>query len=60
MNTMIATARRFAADEGGITAIEYGLIAAVMAAAIAAAVGGVGTALTSAFAAIASRITTAT
>ncbi len=58
MNTMIAAARRFAEDEDGITAIEYGLIAAVMAAAIVAAVGGVGTALRTAFQSIATTITT--
>ncbi|SFV10397.1 Flp family type IVb pilin [Pseudoduganella namucuonensis] len=31
MNTVITTIRNFARDEEGITAIEYGLIAAVMA-----------------------------
>lgn len=37
MNTLLAAAREFVRDEDGITAIEYGLIAAVMAGAIATA-----------------------
>lgn len=37
MNALMAAARDFVRDEEGITAIEYGLIAAVMAGAIAAA-----------------------
>ena len=34
---------RFAQDESGATAIEYGLIAAIMAVAIIAAMGALGT-----------------
>jgi pilus assembly protein Flp/PilA len=59
MTTLIAAAREFARDEEGITAIEYGLIAAVMAAAIAAAFTPLKTALNAAFAAIAANITPA-
>jgi len=34
MDSLVAAVRNFANDEDGITAIEYGLIAAVMATAI--------------------------
>jgi pilus assembly protein Flp/PilA len=37
MNSLIAAAKAFASDEQGITAIEYGLIAATMVAAVVAA-----------------------
>ncbi len=40
---------RFAADESGATAIEYGLIAAGISVAIIAIVQGLGTKLTSTF-----------
>lgn len=40
---------RFARDESGATAIEYGLIAAGISVAIIAAVQGLGTALNSTF-----------
>jgi len=36
MNSLIAAAKAFASDEQGITAIEYGLIAATMVAAVVA------------------------
>lgn len=52
MNALIAAAKEFGRDEEGITAIEYGLIAALMAAAIAAALGPVSTALQTKFQAI--------
>lgn len=38
MDALIAAAKQFAREDGGITAIEYGLIAAVMAAAVLASV----------------------
>ena len=41
--------KRFAQDESGATAIEYGLIAALIAVVIIAAVTNVGTALTNKF-----------
>ncbi|MGV7211169.1 Flp family type IVb pilin [Oxalobacteraceae bacterium A2-2] len=56
MSTLLSAAKRFARDERGITAIEYGLIAAVMAAAIAAAFKLLGPALQSAFKDIADTI----
>jgi len=49
MNSFMQAARNFARDEEGITAIEYGLIAAVMAGAIAAAFGPLRTAIEAAF-----------
>ena len=57
MNTLIAAAREFARDEDGITAIEYGLIAAVMAAAIAASFSLLKPALVDAFTALATKFT---
>ncbi len=44
--------KRFAKDESGATAIEYGLIAAGIAVAIIAAVNGVGAALVAKFGAV--------
>jgi len=46
MRTLVS---RFATDESGATAIEYGLIAAGIAIAIAIAVQGVGTQLNTVF-----------
>ena len=56
MNTLMTAARQFARDEEGITAIEYGLIAAVMAAAIAAAFAFLSPALKTAFQNISEKI----
>ncbi|WP_442785972.1 Flp family type IVb pilin [Methylobacterium sp. C25] len=50
--------KRFVADESGATAIEYGLIAALIAIAIIAAVKGVATSLNTTFGTIATKITT--
>ena len=47
---------RFAQNESGATAIEYGLIAALMAAAIIAAVGALTPNLKSAFTSIAGKL----
>ncbi|MRW91090.1 Flp family type IVb pilin [Duganella sp. FT80W] len=58
MNSLMAVAKEFAHDEDGITAIEYGLIAAVMVAAVVTAFGYLGPALKTAFQDIASKITT--
>lgn len=41
--------KKFLADESGVTAIEYGLIAALIAVAIIVAVTGVGSALNGIF-----------
>ncbi|RZT05815.1 pilus assembly protein Flp/PilA [Duganella sp. CF402] len=58
MHSMIAAAKEFARDEDGITAIEYGLIAAVMVAAVTAAFALLKPALFTAFTDIAAKITT--
>jgi pilus assembly protein Flp/PilA len=49
---MTGLVKRFAKDESGATAIEYGLIAAGIAVAIIAAVKGLGTEITNKFNAI--------
>lgn len=49
MSSFIAAVKEFAADEDGITAIEYGLIAAVMVTCVAAAFTPLKDALTLAF-----------
>jgi pilus assembly protein Flp/PilA len=46
---MKALIRRFAEDEGGATAIEYGLIAALISVVIISAIRGVGTKLNATF-----------
>ncbi len=48
--------KRFAADQSGATAIEYGLIASLIAVAIIAAVELVGTNLTTTFNTVAAKI----
>lgn len=48
---------RFANDESGATAIEYGLIAGLIGVVIITAVGAVGTKVSTAFAKIASTLT---
>ncbi len=50
---------RFVEDESGATAIEYGLIAALIAVAIVTAVTGVGTALNSKFNSVATSLNAA-
>ena len=50
---------RFAKDESGATAIEYGLIAALIAVAIIAGATSLGTALNAKFATIATKVTSA-
>jgi pilus assembly protein Flp/PilA len=57
MNALIAAAKEFGRDEEGITAIEYGLIAALMAAAIAAALAPVSAGLLARFQDIADSLT---
>jgi pilus assembly protein Flp/PilA len=49
MKAFLSAVKRFAEDEDGITAIEYGLIAAVMATAIAAAFAFLSTGLNTLF-----------
>ncbi len=56
---MINLVKRFAKDESGATAIEYGLIAAGISVAIIAAVKGLGTQLNSTFGTITSQLASA-
>jgi pilus assembly protein Flp/PilA len=56
MNSLI---KRFANDESGATAIEYGLIAAGISVAIIAAVNSLGTQLNSTFGTITSQLASA-
>jgi pilus assembly protein Flp/PilA len=53
MNKLV---KRFLKSEDGVTALEYGLIAGLIAVAIVVSVKGLGTALTSVFQSIASSI----
>jgi pilus assembly protein Flp/PilA len=57
MGRFIQAAKRFVRDEEGVTAIEYGLIAALIAVAIIAAVTLVGTNLSKLFTSIAGELT---
>jgi pilus assembly protein Flp/PilA len=49
MQFLINKTKTFFADEGGAAALEYGLLAALIAAVIAVAVGGIGTQLNAVF-----------
>lgn len=49
MSNFISAVKTFAADENGVTAIEYGLIAALIGVAMAAAAGEVGDKVKQAF-----------
>jgi pilus assembly protein Flp/PilA len=49
MNQLVAAVKRFLSEEEGVTAIEYGLIAALIAVVIITAVALVGTRLTCIF-----------
>lgn len=49
MKNLIANAKRFIRDEDGVTAIEYALIASLIALAIIAAVKALGTQLSTVF-----------
>jgi len=53
MNAMLMSVKRFVKDEEGVTAIEYGMIAALIAVVIAGAVVTVGTNLNNVFTTIA-------
>lgn len=57
---MKALINRFKADESGATAIEYGLIAALIAVAIIAAIRAVGGSLSDTFSAVSSDLDSAT
>jgi pilus assembly protein Flp/PilA len=56
MKNVIAHAARFVRDEDGVTAIEYGLIAALIALAIIGAVTTLGTNLNTLFTSLASSV----
>ncbi|MES2898642.1 MAG: Flp family type IVb pilin [Pseudomonadota bacterium] len=49
MSTFISAVRTFIADEDGVTALEYGMIAALIAAVIVTVVSDLGGAVLSAF-----------
>lgn len=59
MSKLIQQASRFVRDEDGVTAIEYGLIAALIAVGIIVAVTAVGTQLKTVFTTIAADLTAA-
>lgn len=59
MDTFTSAVKTFVNDENGITAIEYGLIAALIAAGIVVSVTAVSGSLSSAFNYIKTQITTA-
>ncbi|MDF3835121.1 Flp family type IVb pilin [Cupriavidus basilensis] len=56
MQNLIAKTKQFIRDENGVTAIEYGLIAALIAVVIIAAVKAVGTNLSTTFNTIATEL----
>ncbi len=60
MNIIMQYVKQFLNDEEGVTAIEYGLIAALIAVVIVASVKLIGTNLTTVFAAINTALTAAT
>jgi len=57
MSTFVSAVKTFVADEDGVTAIEYGLIAALIGVAIAAAATDVGTQLKTLFNDIKTKLT---
>ena len=56
---MLTAITNFIRDEEGATAVEYGLMAALIAAVIIAAVTSIGTNLTAVFNSVASKLTVA-
>jgi pilus assembly protein Flp/PilA len=58
MSKIFSAVKTFVADENGVTAIEYGLIAALIGVAMAVAAGTVGTKITAAFNYVATKIVT--
>jgi len=58
MKNLMSNIQRFAHDEEGVTAIEYGLIAALIAVVIIASVTSVGTNLSAIFQYISTKLTT--
>lgn len=58
MDSLLSAVRNFTRDEEGITAIEYGLIAAVIVVAITTVLDDVGNALKAVFTSIKDTLTT--
>ena len=58
MNVLLMSIKRFVKDEEGVTAIEYGLIAALIAVVIAGTVATVGSDLKTTFTTIATCLST--
>jgi pilus assembly protein Flp/PilA len=56
MNYFIQKAKEFARNEEGVTAIEYGLLAALVAVVIIAAVQGIGTSLNETFESVSDKL----
>ena len=56
MSTFISAVRTFIADEEGVTALEYGMIAALIAAVIVGVVTDLGTSVKNAFTKISTAI----
>lgn len=56
---MLSTIKAFVADESGATAIEYGLIAALVSVAAIAALGALGTSLSQLFSMVAGQLDSA-
>jgi pilus assembly protein Flp/PilA len=56
MSTFISAVRTFVADEDGVTALEYGMIAALIAAVIVGVVGDLGDKVEDAFQIIAAAL----
>jgi pilus assembly protein Flp/PilA len=56
MNQIISSTRSFLRNEEGVTAIEYGLIAALIAVAVIAVVSTIGTKLNTAFQSICTKL----
>jgi pilus assembly protein Flp/PilA len=56
MNYFIQKAKEFARNEEGVTAIEYGLLAALVAVVIIAAVQSIGTSLNTTFGDVADKL----
>ena len=56
MSTFISAVRTFIADEEGVTALEYGMIAALIAAVIVGVVTDLGTSVKAAFTKISTAI----
>ena len=60
MSKIVSAFKAFVADENGVTAIEYGLIAALVGVAIAGAVGLMGTEIGTTFTSIKDKLAAAT